>query len=119
MKMGFTNHRNKMLPRAWLSLMACTAAMTVHASDTTLTDAAMRGDAARMEALLQAGADPNVAGQFGTPALHWRVEADDLAGVRRLLKAGADVNGQTERGITPLMLAIARGNAAMVEILLR
>jgi ankyrin repeat protein len=78
----------------------------------------MRGDMAQINALLKAGADPNAAAQFGTPALHWRVEADDLAEVRRLLEAGADANRLTERGISPLSLAIVNGNPAMVKVLL-
>jgi uncharacterized protein len=56
---------------------------------------------------------------FGTPALQWRVDADDLDGARALLKSGADANGVTERGITPLSLAIANGNAEMVDLLLK
>ncbi|HUG72559.1 MAG TPA: ankyrin repeat domain-containing protein, partial [Steroidobacteraceae bacterium] len=68
---------------------------------------------------LKAGADPDAPGTFGTPALHWRVDADDLAGVRLLLKAGADANAVTERAVTPLELAIANGNAAMVQTLLQ
>jgi uncharacterized protein len=64
-------------------------------------------------------ADSNASGAFGTPALHWRVDADDLAGATRLLKSGADANGLTERGISALSLAIANGNAAMVELLLQ
>ncbi|MEO8314382.1 MAG: ankyrin repeat domain-containing protein [Pseudomonadota bacterium] len=64
-------------------------------------------------------ADPNAPQQFGTPPLHWRVDADDLAGAQRLLKAGADANGLTDRGVSPLSLAIANGNTAMVEVLLK
>jgi ankyrin repeat protein len=65
------------------------------------------------------GADPNARGQFGTPALHWLVHVDDIAGAKQLLKAGADANGLTERGVSPLSLAIANGNAAMVGLLLK
>jgi uncharacterized protein len=57
--------------------------------------------------------------QFGTPALHWRVDADDLDGARQLLKSGADANGITERGITALSLAISNGNTEMVDLLLK
>jgi ankyrin repeat protein len=64
-------------------------------------------------------ASPIAREQFGTPPLHWRVDADDLDGARRLLKAGADANALTERGVSPLSLAIANGNAAMVELLLK
>jgi ankyrin repeat protein len=84
-----------------------------------LADASMQGDVAGMKALLKSGADPDARGQFGTPALHWRVEVDDLEGARLLLQSGADANAVTERGVSPLSLAIANGNAAMVELLLK
>jgi ankyrin repeat protein len=84
-----------------------------------LADASMRGDLASMAALLKAGANPDEQGQFGTPALHWRVNADDLKGTQQLLAAGADANATTERGVTPLSLAIANGNADMVALLLK
>jgi len=72
-----------------------------------------------MLSLLKSGAGPDVPGAFGTPALHWRVDADDLAGARTLLKAGASANALTERGVSPLSLAIANGNTQMVELLLK
>jgi ankyrin len=104
----------------WLAIAVLLASTHVLAAATgTLADAAMRGDPAAMKALLQAGADPNARGQFGAPALHWLVEADDLAGAKRLLQAGADANGLTERGASPLTLAIANGNAALVDLLLQ
>ncbi|MCC6632137.1 MAG: ankyrin repeat domain-containing protein [Gammaproteobacteria bacterium] len=63
--------------------------------------------------------EPQAPGNFGTPPLHWRVDADDLDGARRLLKSGADANALTERGVSPLSLAVANGNAAMVQLLIR
>lgn len=69
--------------------------------------------------LLAGVTDPNARGDFGTPPLHWRVDADDLQGAQKLLQAGADANALTERGISPLSLAIANGNAPMVELLLK
>jgi uncharacterized protein len=103
---------------AGIAILCLAAQPAVCAETFALADASMRGDTARVEALLKAGADPNAPAQFGTPALHWRVEADDLPGVRRLLKAGADANALTERGISPLSLAITNGNPVMVETLL-
>jgi ankyrin repeat protein len=84
-----------------------------------LADASMRGDVASMKSLLKTGADPNEAGQFGTPALHWRIDRDDLPGARLLLDAGANPNGKTAQGISPLNLAIANGNEPMVSLLLQ
>jgi len=86
----------------WI-LMACLVAPLVPAS----------------EVAMLAHADSVGSGLFGTPALHWRVDADDLDGARKLLQAGADANALTERGISPLSLAIANGNTAMVDLLLK
>jgi ankyrin repeat protein len=83
-----------------------------------LANASMNGDVAAMHSLLKSHADPNVPGEFGTPALHWRVHVDDLAEAKRLLKAGANPNGLTERGVSPLTIAIANGNSEMVRLLL-
>ncbi|MEO6080271.1 MAG: ankyrin repeat domain-containing protein [Steroidobacteraceae bacterium] len=84
-----------------------------------LADAAMRGDIPAMKALLKDGAEPNVRGKFGTPALHWLVDADNSAAVQILLKAGADVNALTERDVSPLSLAIANANVGLVDLLLK
>src|SRR6185369_6395503 len=115
--------RKTRLRGGWLAVIAlltgvCAAATSV-SSNTALPDAAMKGDIQAMKSLLKGGADPNALGQFGTPALHWRVDVDDLAGVQLLLSAGADANRLTERGVSPLSLAIANGNAAMVDVLLK
>src|SRR5690349_6674846 len=90
------------------------ARAAVTADPGALADASMNGDVQAMESLLKAHADPNGRGAFGTPALHWRVHVDDLVGAKRLLKAGADPNELTERGVSPLTIAIANGNAEMV-----
>jgi len=99
--------------------LALAAVQTQAGEAGALANASMLGDMADIRALIRSGADPNQPGQFGTPALHWRVSADDLDGARKMLEAGADPNGVTERGITPLGLAIANGNAAMVSLLLQ
>ncbi len=104
---------------AWV-VTICLATGVADAGDPgSLADAAMNGEIDTMRALLKAGADVNAPGAFGTPALHWRVRVDDLAGTALLLKAGADVNAATERGVTALSLAIENGNPKMVEVLLK
>jgi ankyrin repeat protein len=99
-------------------ILGLAAMRTLAGEAGALADASMRGDVGAMRVLLRAGADPDQPGQFGTPALHWRVAADDLEGARRLIEGGADPEGLTERGMTPLGLAIANGNAPMVALLL-
>jgi uncharacterized protein len=104
----------------WFAVALLLACPQVFAHEPgALADAAMAGDLGAMHALLKERADPDARGQFGTPALHWRVHVDDLASVRLLLKSGADPNAATERGVTPLSLAIANGNVAMVDLLLK
>jgi uncharacterized protein len=104
----------------WLAIVGLLASAHVHAGATgALADAARRGDIASVKALLKDGADPNARGQFGTPALHWLVNTDNIEGVQMLLQAGADANSLTERDVSALGLAIATGSAKMVELLLK
>ena len=52
-------------------------------------------------------------------ALHWAAFRDDLALVKMLLGAGADVKAATRDGaLTPLFLACTNGNAAIIGALL-
>ena len=60
-------------------------------SDCGLFDAAYRGDLGTVEALLDAGADPN-AREDGYPVLQIAVRSDNVEVVEALLAAGADVN---------------------------
>jgi uncharacterized protein len=107
MTMGFTHHRRTTALSGGFRLTAQRLAVSAAA--------------VLFSSVLLAGAkvDVNARGAFGTPPLHWRVDADDLEGARKLLKSGADANALTERGISPLNLAVANGNAAMVELLLK
>jgi uncharacterized protein len=100
-------------------LLLLVSARGLAAAPGALADASMRGDLSAIRVLLKAGADPDDRGQFGTPALHWRVNADDLAGVRLLLQGGADANARTERGVSSLGLAVASGSESVVDALLR
>ena len=49
------------------------------------------------EALLDAGADPNVVGNYGRTPLVMAIYEDDIEGVRLLLRRGANVNLQPRR----------------------
>ena len=83
-----------------------------------LADAAMSRDLAAVRALLAQGADPNAAGAYGTPALHWAVRVEDRATAGLLLDGGADANARTPLGVAPLHLAIANRDVATVGLLL-
>jgi ankyrin len=92
-------------------------AQTAKAVDTRLADAAMRRDVALVRALIEQKVDVNAPGKDSTPALHWMVRVDDVDTARRLLRAGADPKLANRYGATPLSLALANGNAAMIQLL--
>ena len=83
-----------------------------------LLDAARRGDAGAVEALLEAGADVGTTGGDGSTALLWASHRDDLDMARRLLEAGAAVDAANDLGATPLWAASQNGSGAMVRLLL-
>jgi serine/threonine-protein phosphatase 6 regulatory ankyrin repeat subunit B len=115
--------------------------------DRSLREAASAADAARVEALLKAGANPNSVDRDGITPLMVAVVGDmdrvhgvavkgigeswqkglpkvikamkgDPATAKALIKGGANVNAGTTRGITALHLAALGGNPALVTVLL-
>jgi ankyrin repeat protein len=55
----------------------------------------------------------------GTTPLHKAVLANDLPGVQKLLRLGANPSAGNRYGVTPLSLAAVNGNPALIEILLK
>lgn len=87
--------------------------------DGPVADAAMRGDAAAVRALIAEGADVNEAQGDGMTALHWAARNRDGELVRDLLEAGAKVVAGTRIGhYTPLHMAAEAGAGEVVEVLL-
>lgn len=83
-----------------------------------LVDAARRGDAATVRALVRRQpALVNVAAADGMTALHYAVRANDVAMVQVLLRAKADAKAASRYGITPLALAAQNGSAELIELL--
>ncbi|RYG26484.1 hypothetical protein EON82_03115 [bacterium] len=74
---------------------------------------------ATLRLLLDAGADPNMPSDRGTP-LHEAVEGDwgSPTSVRVLLEAGADPNAADREGRTPLMIAADKGEVECIRLLL-
>ncbi len=54
----------------------------------------------------------------GTTPLHWAVYRNDVEAVKRLLKAGAEVNASNDYGATPLSEAAVSGNVEVIRRLL-
>src|SRR5437899_2157630 len=84
---------------------------------TLLMYAALYGDDAAAQVLLDRGADPNERNDAGATALLWGV--DDLLVTRTLLEYGADPNARSEDFRTPLLVASGRvGANAVVQLLI-
>jgi len=66
----------------------------------------------------QRAADVNKQGVDGSTPLQWAVYNDDVAEVRRLLKAGAKLTIANNYGATPMTLAAEVGNAEIIKLLL-
>jgi uncharacterized protein len=71
-----------------------------------------------LAATQQKAADVNKRGVDGSTPLQYAVYNDDVAEVRRLLKAGANVSIANNYGVTPMSLAAEVGNAEIIKLLL-
>src|SRR3954462_7425464 len=103
----------KMLNRRVIQiLVSCLFAISTSAiaADAPLADAAERADWPRVEALLKAPADPNVAQIDGMTALTWAPQHDNGAAAKELIAAGASAKSANRYGVTPLSLACTNGN---------
>ena len=83
-----------------------------------LIDTVKAGDAARVRALLESGADAAAAQLDGSSALLWASHRDDVEIVRLLIEAGADASAGNDLGATPLWAASENGSTAVLRMLL-
>ena len=68
---------------------------------------------------IEAEIDPNARDDFGTPILNLAVRNDNESFVKKLLDAGAEINSVSEdRGYTPVMDAVWRGNYEITKLLI-
>lgn len=94
-----------------------------------LAAAAARGDVAEVASLVKDGADPNAPGREGMLPLMWAFLAQNEAGVRALLAAGADPNRRTtgpansrgagsRSGVSPIALAVGAPDPRWLSLFL-
>jgi hypothetical protein len=84
-----------------------------------LWEAARKGDAVAVKALLDKGADVNAKFRYGATALSYAADKGHTEVVKVLLERGADVNVRdTFYQSSPLEWAVSKGHAAIVKALL-
>ena len=102
----------------FLALFLAPQAQADELSD-RLFEAAQKGDAAAVRAVLAKGVDVNTKFRYGTTVLLYAAQKGHVDVVRILLDHGADVNArETMAGMTPLMFAAFKGHAGIVKMLL-
>lgn len=89
-----------------------------------LLQAAAAGDLERVRELIKGGADVNATDDMGWTPLMKACFNDELDRgfpevVQALIDAGANIEAQIVYGTRPLMLAAGRGEAGVVDVLLR
>ena len=99
------------------ALLLCLGAFG--ASNSPVADAAMNGDRAAVQSLIQQKADVNAAQADGETAIQWAVYRDDLQMADALIAAGANIKLANREGATPIYLASLHGSAPMIEKLLK
>ena len=107
---------------AALSALPSTAATVSAATPpaSVIADAAMKGDLAKVRALLASGASVNTPQGDGMTALHWAAARGDSALAIVLLSARANTAASTRIGaLMPLHIAAENGSASVVRALLR
>ena len=117
--MNRSNHPSFAIPRLALVVALCGGfAQFARGIESPVADAAMNGDRAAVQLLLQKKADVNAPQADGATALQWAAYRDDLELADLLIAAGANPKIPNREGATAMQLASLRGSAAMMEKLL-
>lgn len=110
-----------------LAATACTASTdpapsseepSVSEATRDLLDAATAGDAAAVQAALDAGADIDARGDAGMTALVTATKANSVDAARLLIEAGADVNAKDDIQDSAYLYAGARGHDEILQLAL-
>jgi ankyrin repeat protein len=82
-------------------------------------DAAVAGDAARLNRLIKDGSDPSAVGAKGTSLLQWAMLNQSPGGFESLLSAGADAGHADEAGDSVMHYAAMARDPQYLDILLK
>ena len=103
---------------ALLAAASLGEAQTKPAAKPTAAKPAAKPVAAKPAAKPAAKTDVNRRNDDGSTPLQWAVYNNDVAAVKRLLRAGADLKLANNYGATPMSLAAEVGNTEMLKVLL-
>lgn len=81
-------------------------------------EAAQRGDAEALRAMLKAGEDANSRDRYGQTAIMLAARHGHLEAVRVLIQARADLNHTAKYGLSALMLAVINVHDDVMELLI-
>ena len=95
---------------AGIALVAFFAVRVGAAAPSPIADAAARGDAAGVRALIAKKADVNAPQNDGATALHWAAFRGNLELAEILLRAGANPKAANREGATALWIASVNGD---------
>jgi len=100
-------------------VLLSTFCLPLYAAESTLADAAMRGDREAVRSLLKQKVDVNAPQGDGSTALHWAAYRDDVEMAKLLIASGASMSAKTRLGeMTPLVMAARNGSAPMLALML-
>jgi ankyrin repeat protein len=85
--------------------------------NTPLINAVNSSNEDTMRALIELGADVNVANSIGRTALRYAVHYDLFEIMKTLIEKGANINSQDISGVTPLIQAVWHNESRMVRYL--
>ncbi|GMH40172.1 hypothetical protein BSKO_08076 [Bryopsis sp. KO-2023] len=88
------------------------------AGRTALWHATLNGNLPTVIALLEGGADPNIASVNETSPLFLAAQSGSLAAVRKLVDFNAEIDHPSEKGATALLVAAQSGHKEIVRFLI-
>jgi len=100
------------------STIAAPRGHTPTAQDKELMEAAMIGDMATVQALIDQGVSPNAHGKYGKSSLMFAIEEGNEEITEYLISKGADVNARSIPGCTALTFAAEGGYPEITRLLL-
>jgi len=101
-----------------LCLFVVILSLSGYAAAAPLHEAAKEGDLAKVNRLIEGGADVNVRAENGATPLHFAADRGHRDVAELLISKGAKINAETETGYTPLHWAADRGHKDMAELLI-